>query len=317
MNRSDDSVLEPHQLANVQAHAERLLKEASAHGRFPTPVEDLIAAAKLTVVEDEVLDDNFIQRFLHKTKVSVASLKSALSKVLGLFETHERLVLIDRNTPTPRVPFVKLHEAGHGTLPHQRKAYALVQDCEKTLDPDITDLFEREANVFASEALFQGGIFASEAHAYDFSMKVPIKLAKKYGASNYAAFRRYVTTNPRVCCLVVLEPAVQLQDGKTVADVRRVIASKSFSVVYDPGTLFLPVTDGHPLHPLIPRRRMVYPRELVLKDRNSEDRECIGESFDTTHQILVLIRDVGPVNRKSIIMPGSSDFGLTWERLGS
>lgn len=315
MSRPDDSLLDPHQLANVQVHADRLLKAASAHGRFPTPIDDLIAAAKLTVVEDEVLDDNFMRRFLQKTKVSVASLKSALSKILGLFETHDRLVLIDKNTPRPRVPFVKLHEAGHGTLPHQKKAYSLIQDCEKTLDPDTTDLFEREANVFASEALFQGQVFASEAHAYDFGMKVPIKLAKKYGASNYAAFRRYVNTNPHTCCLVVLEPLIESEDGASFASVRRVIASPTFNVIYDPRTLLAPVKVGHPLRPLIPRRRMVYPRELVLKDRNFEERECLGESFNTKHQVLVLIRDMGPVNRKSIILPGSSDFKVIRHRL--
>jgi hypothetical protein len=41
--------------------------------------------------------------------------------------------------------FIKLHEAGHGTLPHQAKVYRLIHDCEKTLDAEITDLFEREA----------------------------------------------------------------------------------------------------------------------------------------------------------------------------
>ncbi|HET9282611.1 MAG TPA: ImmA/IrrE family metallo-endopeptidase [Candidatus Angelobacter sp.] len=315
MNRPDDSSLDPHQLATVQVHADRLLKQASAHGRFPTPIDDLIAAAKLTVVEDEVLDDNFLRRFLQKTKVSVASLKSALSKILGLFETQDRLVLIDRNTPRPKVPFVKLHEAGHGMLPHQKKAYSLMQDCEKTLDPDITDLFEREANVFASETLFQGEGFAFEAHAYEFGMKVPIQLAKKYGASNYASFRRYVNTNPHACCLIVLEPLIQSEDGASFASVRRVVASKTFNIIYDPGTLSGPVKAGHPLRPLIPRRRMVYPREIVLKDRNFEQRECIGESFDTKHQILVLIRDVGPVKKKSIILPGSSDFNAIRHQL--
>ena len=57
------------------------------------------------------------------------------------------------------MPFIKLHEAGHGTLPHQSKIYRLIHDCEKTLDADMTDLFEREANVFASQGLVQGEVF--------------------------------------------------------------------------------------------------------------------------------------------------------------
>jgi Zn-dependent peptidase ImmA (M78 family) len=133
---------------------------------------------------------------------------SALSKIIGLFEPHDRLVMIDKQVPKAKKPFVKLHEAGHGFLPHQAGLFALIHDCEQTLDPDTTDLFEREANVFAVEALFQGTTFAEEAHSEEFGIKVPMRLAKKFGGSNYSAFRRYVGTNPGVCCVVVLEPAI-------------------------------------------------------------------------------------------------------------
>jgi Zn-dependent peptidase ImmA (M78 family) len=153
MTRPDDSLLQPHQLANVQRHADRLLREASAIGVFPTPVDDIMAAAKLTVVDDEVLNESLLRQFVNKAKSGIATIKSALSKVLGLFEANDRLVVIDKEAPKPRRPFIKLHEAGHGTLPHQSKVYAVMHDCEKTLDAEITDLFEREANVFASEAL--------------------------------------------------------------------------------------------------------------------------------------------------------------------
>ncbi|MGO9847927.1 MAG: ImmA/IrrE family metallo-endopeptidase, partial [Methylocella sp.] len=131
----------------------------------------------------------------------MVTLKAALSKILGLFEPHDRLVMIDKGVPTAKKPFVKLHEAGHGFLPHQSGLFALIHDCEKTLDPDTTDLFEREANVFAVEVMFQGQAFAEEAHAEEFGIKVPMRLAKKFGASNYSAFRRYVATNPGACCV--------------------------------------------------------------------------------------------------------------------
>jgi hypothetical protein len=36
---------------------------------------------------------------------------------------------------------------------------------------------------------------------------------------------------------------------------------------------------------------MGYPRELELVDRNGERRECIGEAFNTGHQILILLRE--------------------------
>ena len=301
--RPDDSLLDAHQLATVQKHADRLLREASALGRFPTPVDDLLAAAKLTVVDDEVLNEGLLRQFVAKAKAGIATIKSALSKVLGLFECHEMLVVIDKNAPKPKVPFIKLHEAGHGTLPHQSKVYRLIHDCEKTLDADITDLFEREANVFSSEVLFQGDVFSKEAHGQSFGIKVPMDLARKFESSNYSTFRRYVITNPCACCVVVLEPSVPDDKGGFTAEVRRVVMSKSFEKVYDGKVLCSTVTDSHPLGPVVPIKRMTFDREIVLIDRNQDERICIAEAFNTGHQTLVLIRDVGVRARAGIVVP--------------
>lgn len=262
-------------------------------------------AAKLTVVDDEVLNDNMLRQFMNKAKVGVAAIKSALSKVLGLFESHERLVVIDKGAPKPRVPFIKLHEAGHGTLPHQSKLYGLIHDCQKTLDADITDLFEREENVFASEVLFQGEVFSKEAHGQAFGIKVPMALARKFGASNYSAFRRYVVTNPCACCVVVLEPSVHHLNGGFTAEVRRVVMSKSFETIYDGKILCSAVTASHPLVPVVQAtgKRMTFDREIILIDRNQDERLCIAEAFNTTHQTLILIRDAGTRVRTGIVVP--------------
>jgi len=302
VTRPDDSLLQPCQLATVQRHADRLLREASAIGRFPTPVDDIMASAKITVVDDEVLNEGLLRQFLKKAKSGIATIKSALSKVLGLFEATDRLVVIDKEAPKPRKPFIKLHEAGHGTLPHQSKIYALIHDCEKTLDAEITDLFEREANVFASEALFQGEIFAKEAAELDFGVKTPIALAKKFGSSNYAAFRRYVITSHNACCVVVLEPTVRDLDGGFSAEVRRVVMNKSFEGIYDGKVLTTTVTGVHVLGPVMPRKRMTFGHEIVLTDRNKDERICIAEAFDTGHQTLILIKDAGIRRRSGIIV---------------
>lgn len=304
MIRPDDNMLTVEQLANVRRHVDQLLLKADAYGRYPTPVSDILAAAKLTIVDDEILDESTLRRFFSKAKAGIATLKSALSKVLGLYEANDRLVVIDRNIPKPRIPFIKLHEAGHGTMPHQSKIYALIHDCEKTLDADITDLFEREANVFASEALFQGVVFSQEAHDRTFGMKAAMDLAKQFGASNYATFRRYVTTNPRACCLIVLEPVVSDVLEGFHADVRRVIASKTFDGIYDAKTLAQAITKQHPLSALVPhgKRRMIFSSTVGLLDRNGDLRECVGEAFNTQHQILVLIRDAHPLST-TIILP--------------
>jgi len=308
VTRPDDSILAPHQLVTVRRYADRLLCDASALGRFPTPIGDLVEQAKLTVVGDEVLNESFLRRFMAKARASAGTIKSALSKVLGLFDVAERLVVLDLGVPPPRIPFLQLHEAGHGTLPHQSKVYRFIHDCEKTLDPDITELFDREANVFASEVLFQGDIFSKEAHDREFGIKVPMSLAKKFGASQYSTFRRYVGTSPHACCVVVLEPFDRDEEGGFSAAVRRIVSSETFHRIYDSESLFLVISPSHALGPVIPAagKRMTFHKEIVLIDRNRDERVCIGEAFDTKHHTLILIRDIGPRTKSGIVMP----FGI-------
>lgn len=179
-----------------------------------------------------------------------------------------------------------------------------MHDCEKTLEPEIADLFEREANVFASEVLFQGSGFSEEAHDQTFSIKVPMQLAKKYGGSNYATFRRYVMTNPHACCVVVLEQPVYPAAGELTAEVRRVVASKSFEKIFDGNLLCSNVDHSHPLASAVPvnGKRMSFDREILLVDRNKEERVCIAEALNTQHQILILIREVGIQKRAGMVL---------------
>ena len=51
MQRPDDSSLTPGQLARVRKEAERALREAGALGVFPTPIDRIMAVAR---VEDLV-----------------------------------------------------------------------------------------------------------------------------------------------------------------------------------------------------------------------------------------------------------------------
>ena len=204
---------------------------------------------------------------------------------------------------------MKLHEAGHGFLPHQSRMYALIQDCAQTLDPDAADLFEREANVFASEAMFQREAFSEEAHGQAFGIKVPMDLARKFGASNYATFRRYVGTSPRACCLIVLEPVQTTAGFGFSAEIRRIVVSHSFNVIYDASAFGPAITHKHALAQAVPfGRRMVYPRQVVILDRNGDRRECTAEAFDTTHQVLLLVLDNKPFTRKTVILPKMADI---------
>jgi hypothetical protein len=48
---------------------------------------------------------------------------------------------------------------------------------------------------------------------------------------------------------------------------------------------------------------MTFDHEIVLTDRNSDERTCIAEAFDTGHNTLILIKDVGIRRRSGVIVP--------------
>ena len=163
MRKADDSTLTAQEYARVRKEAERLLRDAGALGRFPTPVSEVMEAGKVALAPEDVLNEGFLKSIRRKAG---GALKSALSKVMGLFDARDRLMFIDSAVKAVKQIFLKLHETGHAVLPWQRNLYAVVEDGEQELDPDIADLFDREANVFATEVLFQLDSFAEEAAGY-------------------------------------------------------------------------------------------------------------------------------------------------------
>lgn len=301
--KPDDSNLTPEQYAKVRAEARRALEAAGAIGQFPTPVDNIMAAAKVEEVHEDVLNEGFLVRMRKKAGTA---LKSALSKVLGLFDARARLVFIDRTLHVAKQTFIRLHETAHGFMGWQRDLYLVVEECERSLDPELADLFDREANVFASEVLFQLDTFSEEAEGYDFGILTPVRMSKTYGASIYSSVRRYVTKNHRACAVLVLNPP-QFADGDGFrAALRRFVPSPRFTEQF--GEIQWPdwFTPGDKIGALIPvgKRRMSGKRTIVLRDRNGDRHECIAEAFTQKHQVFVLILAVKTLT-KTIILPES------------
>jgi Zn-dependent peptidase ImmA (M78 family) len=205
--KPDDSSLNPDQLSAVEKRARQLLDRASVWERFPTPIGDILAAAKLQVALESIFDPACILAFVkNKTANAANRIKLAISKMFGLYDAEESVIHIDHTVKESKQNFLKLHETGHHEIPTHKKAFSFFQDCEKTLSPEIADLFEREANNFARFALFQGDGYAKLAADCAFEIKTPIKLAKKFGASVYASAREFARTNPKACLVYILEP---------------------------------------------------------------------------------------------------------------
>ena len=47
-------------MADIRKEADRILRAASAYGRFPTPVDDLVLASKLEIARESALDAVFL-----------------------------------------------------------------------------------------------------------------------------------------------------------------------------------------------------------------------------------------------------------------
>lgn len=291
--RKDDGLLPSPVLGSVRKYADLLLRKADAYGRLPTPVDDLIEAAKLEVARENALDQVYLgelYRALPNTfKLLPDRLKRAAGKVLGLLDRPGRTIHLDPAVHPKKRIFLSLHEVGHDALPWQRKTFALLEDSESELDPATNDQYEREANSFASEVLFQLDGFTKEAADWDFGIRAPLQLSARYGSSFYAAARRFVTTGQRPSALLVFEqPAVKPGLGEYLV-MRRAVVSPSFRGHF--GDVSWPEECG-PEHFFTrhrPRNKLTAPTPYRLVSVNGGSVGCLAEAFDSTHQIFFLV----------------------------
>jgi hypothetical protein len=306
--KPDDSGLDPESLLAVEDRARKLLDRASAWGRFPTAIDDIVAAAQLRVAPTSVFDRAATLEYLKGKSVDAARyLKTAVSKIFGLYDSYESIIHIDDRVVLSKQNFLKLHETGHHELPTHRKVFRLFEDCEKTLSPQIADHFEREANNFARFALFQGPTYARVAADHKFEIKTPIKLAKTFGASIYASAREFARTNQRACVVYVLEPVEYATRVGAVARVRRIEPSPTFLAQFGcPADAV--ITLDHALGRILPiERRMTRPTTIRLADRNGDMHECVAEALDTKHNVVILLYPVRALAAAvSVILPAAS-----------
>jgi hypothetical protein len=304
MPRADDSTLTPAQHARIRKEAERALREADSLGLLPTSIDQIMAAAHVEEVKDDVLDVGFIAKLRAKAAHTGQAVKRAVTKVLGIFHATAGLVYLNQSLMAVKKRFVGFHEAGHGFLPWQRPMYALVEDCEKALDAQTAELFDREANVFASEVLFQLDTFRDMAESDPFEIWTPVRLARRFKASNYSAIRQFVSKNHRACAVVVLNmPEIVEGDGFR-ATLRRAIQSDTFTGQFGQYPWQDVYTPNDDIGALVPvgRRRGSGKRSLALTDCNGVLHDCVAESFSTAHQVFVLIHDVKTLTAARILL---------------
>ena len=310
MRRPDDCSLTPNQLARIRREAERALREAGTFGVFPTPLEKIMAVARVAEAEEDALNPGLIGRLMAKASQAGQTIKRAVSKVLGIFHASDGLIFLNQSMKAVKKRFITLHESAHGFLPWQRPMYAVVEDCEKALDGDTAELFDREANVFASEVLFQLDTFRDMAESKPFEIWTPVRLATKFKASNYAAIRQYVSKSQRICAVLVLNMPELVEGDGFRASLRRPIQSPRFTETFGNYIWRDVYTPDDELGAFIPLhgRKTTGKRSMQLVDANGTRHDCVAESFSTGHNVFVLIHSVRTLTATRIIVPASMAY---------
>jgi len=275
--------------ADVRREAVRLLRDADVARRLPTPVEDLVAAAGLVRGSDEIFAEHVLARAPKELQDAVRRLAG---KVRAMLDRHEREIYVSPDiTLTGRRNFQTLHEVGHERLPWQeRLAYA---DDDVRLSWGTHIRFEREANEFASEVLFQSTFFTDVASQYAIGMASIVELSEMFGASFHATLRRYAVTHAAAVCGVVIECT---SCCKTPLSYRRheAFATDSWKGRFpDPGSW--PTVLSQPAFPFLsaaPQARllpMAAEAEWSLVDGGGEVVPLRVELFSNSYRTLVLI----------------------------
>jgi len=269
----------------VTRYARMLLKHANISDQLPTPVDDIVTCANLVVSQDITLSEKHTDFFTR----SLGILKSALEKVIGMVDLREDIIYLDTTLLPQKRTFIKLHETGHKVLPWQRQTYLYLDD-ETTLAPDVHEHFEREANCFAADVLFQIDRFDQDAHDLPLAIKSPLTLSKRYGASAHAAIRRYVERSKHACAVLIIERLPELGTEGPLLRIKKVIQSTKFVHKFEQVKWPVLINMDWPFTELILRRcRFFEDGEIVLNDRDNNPIRCHFHIFDNSYNVFVFI----------------------------
>ncbi|OIQ77491.1 hypothetical protein GALL_408140 [mine drainage metagenome] len=268
--------------AEISKHVDRLLRKADAYGRFPTPVDDIVAAAGLQQADDYVFDDSFVSQAPAAIRSIVRGVRD---RIMGLVDRRARVIHISPNIEHDgKRRFIKLHETVHEILPYQQSL--LFADDNETLSSGTKRLFEKEANQGAAEFLFQGTGFAKDASDLEISIPAIWGLATRYGSSFHAAVRRYAETHDGAVAAIVLECTPRSNDPPTWAR-QECLTSRSWITQFGPARW--PILMDAITYPFLTSLTIPSLDQVPLADVNGSTVETRVETYQTPYSSFVLL----------------------------
>jgi Zn-dependent peptidase ImmA (M78 family) len=296
--KKDDSSLDVQELDNVKKHAKKLLHKADVIDQLPTPVDHILGTAKLFVNKEISLgkDEGFLSKLSKKMGKVARPHIHGFKKLLGMLYVPSGEIYLDHSLHENKKKFIKLHETGHGFLPHQSKMYEFMEDGMLELDPEVKDLFEREANNFAVELLFQLDKFEKMAADYEITIKTPIDLSRKFGSSIYAGMRRYVQTHFAPLALAVYDLP---KDDKKFTLRRMPMYSESFIKKFGRVGFPNPCDEFSDLGSLIKFAKLRTEHRCGLKDLNGDTHETAVHIFSNSYVNFIMLIPVRRTSNKN------------------
>ncbi len=268
---------------DVEKVAFDALYKSKAFGIFPTPVDKILTYAELRIdssVDLSVVPTNFFAR-------GGMVLKRGLAKIRGVLDRSEKVIYLDLQQHESKQKFVKLHEAGHELCGWQGNMLKFLDD-DETLDPDINDQFESEANYFASSSLFQLDIFNDKISEYPLELATCLHLNKLFGASFHATIRRYVEHSKKRCALLVLNKESKSPFAAQCLSIRNYFQSPSFTqewgmIKWDSNFDFdIPFVQN-----FLSNRKMA--KSILTIDLPVETITCDYHYFDNSYNVFVFM----------------------------
>ncbi len=220
----------PESQAEIDGLVSRLLHDADALDRFPTPIDAIVAAQHLHLSDTD--DSPFAPAMIAQAPIELQrQLQKFRSKLLGALDRGDRAVYVAPDVLPVQRRFIACHETGHDLCPWQAVRYQL--DSWEQLEPGIRQAFEQEANYAASELLFQQAVFTRVASSYPLGAVAVKQLAELFGASIHATFRQYVERQGQpVLGLVLSRSPVGAHPASYCFAVNQVLASTAFTHLF-------------------------------------------------------------------------------------
>jgi len=208
-------------------------------------------------------------------------------------DRSEKVIYLDMNQHPSKQKFVKLHEVGHELCGWQGNMLKYLDD-DENLDPDINDVFEAEANYFASSALFQGQIFNEKVGEYPLELATCLQLQKLFGGSFHATIRRYVEHSKKRCALLVLNKESKSPFSPANLSLRNYFQSPSFTkewgqIEWESNFDYdVPFVQNY-----LSNRRLA--KSQLIIDSGAESISCDYHYFDNSYNVFVFMFPKGEI----------------------